>query len=281
MSDTMEVQPTGAAPVDTAPAEGLAAAAEETTPPPAPKFVDSDDDEGEGNKVPQWRVNEIARERREAREELARARAEIEELRKYAPKEEPKELDPKDFGSLKEWTAAVQKQEREKLLTEVEAREAQRESAREIERRNSELTSSFLAKFETAKAENPAVLQARDHVDRLINTGKLNIHPLVAREIMDHEDAPHLVYEIATNPKLLETLRSGDQIASLRAIHRFQHSGGSRAPSESLTMQGTTPPAAPRRPGAPERLPASAGSGGYPSSFSDFKAKRLAEMRGK
>lgn len=270
------------APAETTEApEGLAGAAAEEA--PKAKFVgaeEEDDDhaEGKGNAVPQWRVNEIARERREAREEAAALRARVQELEARTPRQAPEasEPDPKDYASLQEFLAARDAHRESKILEKASEQLTQREAAREQQAQIQRIASDFAGKFETAKAENPDVIAARDHVDNLINTGRLQIHPAIAREIMTHEDAPHLVYEIATNPALMKTLRSGDMSASLKAIYRFQHQGVGKAPAagdESLTMPTATP-AAPKRPSAPERVPSGGGGGGSPSNFSDYKAWR-------
>lgn len=282
---TMDTAPAAVEEMQAAPEtqpDGLAgaadAASEEAKP---PKFVGAEDeDEGKENRVPQWRLNEIARERREAREEAARYKAELEELRAKMPQAKPevKELDPKDFPNLKAYTDAVLEQDRKRTIAEVEERATQREAQREIQRAQEAMVSEFAAKFESAKAENPEVIKARDHVDNLINTGRLALNPVIAREIMTHEDAPHLVYEIATNPALMDILRSGNTQASLKAIYRFQHKGGApAASSDSLTMApaGGTP--APKRPGAPEKVPTGGGGGGLPSDYEAYKRKRLGE----
>lgn len=279
---TMDTAPAAIEPEQTAPEvqpEGLAGAADagaEKVEPP--KFVGAeDDDEGKENRVPQWRLNEIARERREAREEAARYKVELEELKSKMPQAKPeaKELDPKDFPNLKAYTDAVLEQDRKRTIAEVEERATQREAQREVQRAQEAMVSEFAAKFETAKAENPEVIKARDHVDNLINTGRLALNPVIAREIMTHEDAPHLVYEIATNPALMDILRSGNTQASLKAIYRFQHKGGSApaASSDSLTMAPTGGAPAPKRPGAPEKVPTGGGGGGLPSDYAAYKRK--------
>lgn len=264
-------------------AEGLAGAATEE--PSKTKFVGSEEEddhaEGKGNAVPQWRVNEIARERREAREEAAALRARVQELEARAPRQstEASEPDPKDFASLQEFLAARDAHREAKILEKASEQLSQREAAREQQAQVQRIAAEFAGKFEAAKAENPDVIAARDHVDNLINTGRLQIHPAIAREIMQHEDAPHLVYEIATNKALMNTLRSGDMSASLKAIYRFQHQGGGKAApagDESLTMP-TAAPAAPRRPSAPERVPTGGGGSAYPSDYAAYKAKRLKE----
>ena len=234
----------------------------ETKPEPkADEHTDDLDDEL-APKIPRARLNkEIAAKTqyKTAAEQHAARVAELEaELAKYqkpaepTPPPAPKEIKPEDYDSLEEYTEAVRKAAREEMETLVDTK-IQNTKQREVEvQYENAVAQEFNSKVEAAKAEIPDIEAAVQHIGKLSN----HIPAAVRKAMLTADNAPEIIYAVATSAEALQALVHGDPLEVIQSLSRMDGAISAKKGSRTTPVtQEEAPKAKPKLPANPSGKP--------------------------
>lgn len=162
----------------------------------------------ESRKLYQERVEQYEKEIAELREKVTPAKKEI---------EDPDELDPNDFETVRDYLKARDKVQEEKIQRAFMDRMENTRRQREVEEYQTKVITDFSEKVNESIKYNPEVVEAVQYLEGFAD----KINPHVRRALLTDDNAPDLCYEIATNPELLKTIINGDPIDAVRAMTKW------------------------------------------------------------
>lgn len=180
------------------------------------------DKEPEEKSIPYSRFKDVNDEKRLYKEKLEQYEKELNELReKVTPKkkeiEDPDELNPEDFETVKDYLKARDKVQEDKIQRAFMERMENTRRQKEAEEYQTKVITSFQEKVNEAVKHNPEVVEAISYIERFAD----RISPHVRRALLTDDNAPDLCFEIATNPELLKTVVEGDPIDAVRAMTKW------------------------------------------------------------
>lgn len=209
----------------------------------------------EKGKIPYSRFKEVNDERvahqtrvSELEVELSRFRTRSEELDKIKP---PDDIKPEDFKTPQEFLKARDEALKNAAIKEVEDRFIARETQRLEAERNAQIMGRFEKNVEEVSKENPEILQAVAYLDKHAH----NLHPAIARELLEDENAAKVIHAIATNQEALTKLFRGSPQDAIRLIHKTS------ARLEAAPAAASTPA---QEQGSAASVPAALKPGGVP-----------------
>lgn len=220
-------------------------------------------DEQEPAKIPYSRFKEVNEERRAHQARVGELEAELEKFRSRSEELEkiksPDDIKPGDFKSPEEFLRARDLAIKNAAIKEVEERFIARESQRLELERNAQIMSRFESNIEEASKANPEIRQAAAYLDKYAH----NLHPSVARELLEDENAGAVIHAITTNQEHLNKLFRASPSEAVRMIHKLS------AKLDGTPSQGTaaggqareqaTPPQALKPGGVPVTVKGGAG----------------------
>lgn len=162
----------------------------------------------ESKKLYQERVEQYERELAELREKVTPTKKAV---------EDPDELDPNDFETVRDYLKARDKVQEEKIQRAFMERMENTRRQREVEEYQTKVITDFSTKVNEAIKYNPEVVDAVKYLEGFAD----KINPHVRRALLTDDNAPDLCYEIATNPELLKTIINGDPIDAVRAMTKW------------------------------------------------------------
>lgn len=179
-------------------------------------------EELESDKIPYSRFREVNDEKRLYKEKVEQYEKELAELReKVAPKkkeiEDPDELDPNDFETVKDYLKARDKVQEEKIQKAFIERMENTKRQKEAEDYQKSIISKFQENVTEAAKHNPEVIDAIQYIEGFAD----KINPHIRRALLTDDNAADLCYEIATNRDLLKLVIEGDPIDAVRAMTRW------------------------------------------------------------
>lgn len=219
------------------PAEGQEAAQQE----PAEKVFkpweeDSAKEEPEPAKIPYARFKEVNEERRAHQARVSELEAELAQFRRRAEDLEkikaPEDVKPQDYKTPEEFLAARDAALKNAAIKEVEERFIAREAQRIEAERNAQIVGRFEKNVEEASKANPEIRQAVAYLDKYAH----NLHPSVARELLEDENAGAVIHAITTNQEHLNKLFRASPSEAVRMIHKIS------AKLDGAPYQGTAAP---------------------------------------
>lgn len=248
--------------------------------------------EEEPAKIPYSRFKEVNEERRahqarvgELEAELAQYRSRSEELAKIKT---PDDIKPGDFKSPEEFLRARDEAIKNASIKEVEERFIAREAQRIENERKAQIMGRFEANVEEAAKFNPEIRNAVGFLDKYAG----NLHPSVARELLEDENAGEVIYDIVTDQASLEKLFRSRPEEAIRMIHRMSarmdkeaRRAGSAGQQAAAPAAGgaPVPPAMPKAGGVPATV--KGGAVKVPvttikadTSMSDYRAWKAREL---
>lgn len=190
----------------------------------AAKDLQSDDKtERKPNSKLEKRFSEITRQREAAKAEAQREKAQREALEaklaaleskqsehliKKSDSEEPK---PENFGDMFEYAKALAEYTTERKLAEREKVETENK----VKAARSELEKAWANRVDETRKALP-------DFDDMIASADVFVSDAVRDAILDSEHGPRILYHLAENPEIAETLRGKSIIASLREIGKLE-----------------------------------------------------------
>lgn len=169
--------------------------------------------------IPYSRFKDVNEEKKLYKEKVEQYERELAELKqKVEPKkkeiEDPDELDPAEFETVKDYLKARDKVQAEKIQRDFMERMENTKRAKEEEEYRTTLITNFQKNVEETAKYNPEVVDAIQYIEKFSE----KINPIVRKALLIDENAGDLCFEIATNPKLLEKVVSGDPVDAIRAM---------------------------------------------------------------
>lgn len=168
------------------------------------------------------RFSELTKQREEARKEAAREREQREALesriKELEGKAEPKPVEenvkpqPSQFNDAFEYAEALAEWSAEQAILNREKAEAER---KEQETRQ-KLAESWKQREATIKADLP------DYDDMIASAADVTVSDVVRDAIIESDVGPRILYHLAENPELVETLNSSSPIKALREIGKLE-----------------------------------------------------------
>jgi hypothetical protein len=188
------------------------------------------------------RFSELTKQREEARKEAAREREQREALesriKELEGKAEPKPVEenvkpqPSQFNDAFEYAEALAEWSAEQAILNREKAEAER---KEQETRQ-KLAESWKQREATIKADLP------DYDDMIASAADVTVSDVVRDAIIESDVGPRILYHLAENPELVETLNSSSPIKALREIGKLEAKfEASETPKEAKTEAETKP----------------------------------------
>ena len=174
-------------------------------------------EEVEETSIPYNRFKEVNEERKAYREKLEQYEKELAQY-KTPPKEKTvDDIDPADFSTVAEYLKAredfVAEQTEKRFIERMDTMRRQKEA----EEYQNNIVKSFQTNVEEAMTRNPEVVEAVQYLEKYSN----RIPAEVRLAMLTDDNAGDLCFEIATNPKLFETVMSGDVVKSIREITKW------------------------------------------------------------
>lgn len=172
--------------------------------------------------IPYSRFKDVNDEKRLYKERVEQYEKELAELReKVTPKkkeiEDPDELNPADFESVKDYLKARDKVQEEKIQKSFTERMENMRIQKANEEYQAKIVSDFQKNVEDAIKYNPEIVDAVQYIDKIAD----RINPQVRRALLTDDNSADLCYEIATNPTLLKLVVEGDPIDAVRAMTKW------------------------------------------------------------
>lgn len=178
------------------------------------------EEEGDGPKIPYSRFKEVNEERKAYQQQLAQYEQELQQYRQRADQlsqvKAPSEIKMEDYNTVEEYLAARDEAVQNAAVARVEQAFLQRETARLVEQRNQEMLSRFEQSVAQHAATNPDVKRAVDWLDSVAD----RLHPAVAREFLQDENAALLIHKVVTDKALLRQVFGGNPEDSIRILHK-------------------------------------------------------------
>jgi hypothetical protein len=198
------------------------------------------------------RFSELTKQREEARKEAAREREAREALenriKELEGKAEPKPVEenvkpqPSQFNDAFEYAEALAEWSADQALLNRDKAEAER---KEQESRQ-KLAESWKQREATIKADLP------DYDDMIASAADVTVSDVVRDAIIESDVGPRILYHLAENPELVETLNSSSPIKALREIGKLEaRFEAKEAPKEAKTEAETKPQVARSKAPAP------------------------------
>lgn len=224
---------------------------------------DAGKEEQEPAKIPYSRFKEVNEERRAHQARVGELEAELEKFRSRSEELEkiksPDDIKPSDYKSPEEFLKARDLAIKNAAIKEVEERFIARESQRLEAERNAQIVSRFESNVEEASKANPEIRQAVAYLDKYAH----NLHPSVARELLEDENAGAVIHAITTNQEHLNKLFRASPSEAVRMIHKLSAkldgtpSQGTAASAQA--RESATPPQALKPSGVPVTVKGGAG----------------------
>jgi len=172
--------------------------------------------------IPYNRFKEVLEDKKMYKEKVEQYEKELAELReKVTPKkkeiEDPDELDPNDFETVKDYLKARDRVQEEKIQKAFMERMENTRIQKANEEYQAKIVSDFQKNVEEAMKYNPEVVDAIQYIERYAE----KINPNVRRALLTDDNAADLCYEIATNKDLLKLVIDGDPIDAVRAMTKW------------------------------------------------------------
>ena len=168
------------------------------------------------------RFSELTKQREEARKEAAREREQREALesriKELEGKAEPKPVEenvkpsPSQFNDAFEYAEALAEWSAEQAILNREKAEAER---KEQENRQ-KLADSWKQREAAIKADLP------DYDDMIASAADVTVSDVIRDAIIESDVGPRILYHLAENPELVETLNSSTPIKALREIGKLE-----------------------------------------------------------
>lgn len=168
------------------------------------------------------RFSELTKQREEARKEAAREREAREALesriKELEGKAEPKPVEenvkpqPSQFNDAFEYAEALAEWSAEQAILNREKAEAER---KEQETRQ-KLAESWRQREAAIKADLP------DYDEMIASAADVTVNDVVRDAIVESDVGPRILYHLAENPELVETLNSSSPIKALREIGKLE-----------------------------------------------------------
>jgi len=198
------------------------------------------------------RFSELTKQREEARKEAAREREAREALesriKELEGKAEPKPVEenvkpqPSQFNDAFEYAEALAEWSAEQAILNREKAEAER---KEQETRQ-KLAESWRQREAAIKADLP------DYDDMIASAADVTVNDVVRDAIVESDVGPRILYHLAENPELVETLNSSSPIKALREIGKLEARFEAKdTPKEAKTDAETKPQVARSKAPAP------------------------------
>lgn len=179
------------------------------------------EEEGDGPKIPYSRFKEVNEERKAYQQQLAQYEQELQQYRQRAEQvaqvKAPSEIKMEDYNTVEEYLAARDEAVQAAAVARVEQAFIQRETARIVEQRNQEMAQRFADNVEKHAAANPDVKRAVDWLDSVAD----RLHPAVAREFLQDENAALLIHKVVTDKALLRQVFTGNPEDTIRNLHKI------------------------------------------------------------
>ena len=178
--------------------------------------------EVEEQAIPYSRFKEVNESKKMYQERVEQYEKELAELReKVTPKkkeiEDPDELDPNDFDTVKDYLKARDRVQEEKIQKAFMERMENARIQKANEEYQAKIVSDFQKNVEEAVKYNPEVVEAIQYIEKYAE----KINPHVRRALLTDDHAADLCYEIATNKDLLKLVIDGDPIDAVRAMTKW------------------------------------------------------------
>jgi hypothetical protein len=262
-------QPGAAAPVDASAAPAANDAPNPDAPASEPKAADPKPDGDKPRNPIQPRINELTKEREDAKRaaEAEKARADAAERRAAeleaklnpkdptpAPVEDEAAPDPKDFKDASEWAQAFAEWSRDVARKEIAAEnEAKEEARKKQDAENADRTraTAFVAKEQEYAKATP------DYAET-VAAANFKIADFLADAMIDSDVGPQMRYYFAKNPKELDRLHAMRPHTALTEFGRIENQfmkGGAKANGAAAEANAGSLRAVPR-PAEQSRAPA-------------------------
>ena len=229
------------------------------------------------NKKVQKRIDELTKQREDASRDTAKERdareaieARIKELEaKLTPPAEPKsnnKPNPSQFNDAYEYAEALAEWKVEESLAARDKQDADKKIQAEQDKVNSQWS----------KRQNDVKAEVADY-DDVITSSSVQVSDQVKQAIMESEAGPQILYHLAKNPDIADSLASKSVISALREIGRLeatltgQKVSGKPAATPSRAPSPISPINATKSVNSPI-----ASDGEYYGTFAEFKAARAA-----
>ena len=188
------------------------------------------------------RFSELTKQREEARKEAAREREAKEALesriRELEGKAEPKPVEenvkpsPSQFNDAFEYAEALAEWSAEQAILNREKAEAER---KEQENRQ-KMADSWKQREAAIKADLP------DYDDMIASAADVTVSDVIRDAIIESDVGPRILYHLAENPELVETLNSSTPIKALREIGKLEAKFEAKDTKEEAKTEAETKP---------------------------------------
>lgn len=179
------------------------------------------------------RFSELTKQREQARQEAADARAAKEaleiRLREYEEKTSPKQADPigqepqpNQFSDAFEYAKALAEYSTEKALYERDQQEVQRKAEQE----RAKVVESWSQKLEAAKSKLP-------DFDEMVQSADVAVSDVIRDSILESDVGPELLYYLAENTDFAKKLSEMPATKALRELGRLEAKFEKTEPVES------------------------------------------------
>lgn len=188
------------------------------------------------------RFSELTKQREEARKEAQREREARESLesriRELEGKAEPKPVEenvkpqPSQFNDAFEYAEALAEWSAEQAILNREKAEAER---KEQESRQ-KMAESWKQREAAIKADLP------DYDEMIASAADVQVSDVIRDAIIESDVGPRILYHLAENPELVETLNTSSPIKALREIGKLEAKfEANETPKEAKTEAETKP----------------------------------------
>ena len=188
------------------------------------------------------RFSELTKQREEARKEASREREAREALesriKELEGKAEPKPVEenvkpsPSQFNDAFEYAEALAEWSAEQAILNREKAEAERKD----QENRQKMADSWKQREAAIKADLP------DYDDMIASAADVTVSDVIRDAIIESDVGPRILYHLAENPELVETLNSSTPIKALREIGKLEAKfEASETPKDAKTDAETKP----------------------------------------
>lgn len=178
--------------------------------------------EDKEEKIPYSRFKEVNEEKKLYKEKLEQYERELNDLReKVEPKkkeiEDPDELDPNDYETVKEYLAARDKVQGEKIQKQFLERMERQQAEKEVKEVETKIATEFNERATKASETNPDIIPAIQYIERFAE----HIPAQVRYALLTDENSADLCYAIATDEEFLKLVVQGNPIEAIRKMSKW------------------------------------------------------------
>ena len=188
------------------------------------------------------RFSELTKQREEARKEAQREREAREALenkiKELEGKAEPKPVEenvkpqPSQFNDAFEYAEALAEWSAEQAILNREKAEVERKEQEDRQK----LADSWKKREAAIKADLP------DYDEMIASAADVTVNDIVRDAIIESDVGPRILYHLAENPELVETLNSSSPIKALREIGKLEAKFEAKDTSKEAKTDAETKP---------------------------------------